>query len=107
MEYIFNLLPVIYVYWAGILAVWSLINGGMMFKIIASACIQSYTKQSYLILLITVLIGGGLLVTSVFMIPQVTVLFIEIACMLALWYTVFLITVSHLNIVAYLHFPVR
>lgn len=99
MEHIFNQLPVIYVYWACLLVVWSIINSGMMCKIILNAHHNhTYTRQSNVLILGTTIVGGIMLAGSVFVVPQVTVLFVEIALILSLWYTVFLATISHLNI---------
>lgn len=104
MEYIFTNLSLIYVYWACLLAVWSIINGGMLFKIIVSTySAQSYTKQATLMILLMILVSAIVLLVSVFVIPQITVLFVEVGLMLALWYTVFSATISHLSVVEHLN----
>jgi hypothetical protein len=105
MENILEQLPFIYVYWACGLMTWSAIVCLMLGRVISIS-----RKTKYLIprtdslVFITIALGGIMLFISVFVIPQVTVLFIEIALLLSLWYTVFLGIVNHLNIVTWLRY---
>jgi hypothetical protein len=45
---------------------------------------------------------GAFLGLSVFCVPQITALFVEIALILALWYTVFLVAVNHINVQSFI-----
>ena len=105
MDTIQHQLPIVYTYWASFLIVWSLIVCFMLGRTIAIA------KHTHLIVpktdtlvLITILIGAFVLFASIFLIPSVTVLFIEVALLLSLWYTIFLGIVNHLNIITHLRY---
>lgn len=99
MEHILNTLPSIFMYWAGALIVWSGIVVVMQTKIIMAARqLQAYTRSSDTIILITVAIGAIFLIGATFIVPQISVLFVEVLLILSLWYTVFLMMINILNV---------
>lgn len=105
METILNQLPVIYTYWACGLMTWSVIVCLMMGRVISlSHKTRSFLPRTDTAVFVTIAIGAILLFISVFVIPQVTVLFVEIALLLSLWYTVFLGIINHLNIMTWLRY---
>jgi len=105
MENFQQLLPVVYTYWASVLIVWSLVVCFMLGKSIATAKhTHMIVPKTDTLVLITILIGAFVLFASIFLIPSVTVLFIEVALLLSLWYTIFLGIVNHLNIITHLRY---
>lgn len=99
MEHFLKTLPAVFIYWSSALIVWSCIVFGMQTRIILAARkIQKYTRSSDTIILITVAIGAMILFIPTFVIPEVSVLFVEVLLILCLWYTVFLMMINILNV---------
>lgn len=103
MENFLNILPVLYIYWASGLIVWSGIVCVMQgLAIVHNRRRYQHSRRSDILMLFSVGMCGLLLTASVFIIPQFTVLFVEIALMLALWYTVFLVALNHINVTCFI-----
>lgn len=99
MEAILALLPVAYVYWASILLVWSVIQAGItgnILRIINNK--HQVCRRTDLLIMFTMIVCAAILFATIFIIPHITVLFVDIVMVIALWYTVFLATVSQFNI---------
>lgn len=104
METVLSLLPVVYVYWASGLMVWSMIQAsltGNIVRIIKNR--HQVTRKTDVLIMVTMMVCAALLYASVFVVPSITALFVDIALVVALWYTVFLGTVSHFNIGSLIH----
>lgn len=99
METILALLPVFYVYWASGLMVWSIIQAGLTGNIVRIINNRhSIWRKTDLLIMLTLVVCAALLYASVFVVPGVTALFVDIALVVVLWYTVFLAAVCHFNI---------
>lgn len=104
METILTFLPVAYVYWASILMVWSVLQAGITGNIVRIFKNRyNMYRQTDMLVMATMLMCAGMLYGSVFVVPHITALFIDIALVVALWYTVFLGTVSQFNLSSLLH----
>lgn len=104
MENFLSLLPILYIYWASGLIVWSGIVCVMQAMVLVHNKQRKQScRRSDLTALFAVGICGSFLAISVFIIPQITVLFIEIALMMVLWYTVFLFALNHINVLSFIH----
>lgn len=104
MEHFLNMLPILYIYWASGLVVWSGIVCVMQAMVITHNKKRNQDcRRSDITTLFAVGMFGTFLAVSVFAIPQITVLFVEIALMLVLWYTVFLFALNHINVLSFIH----
>lgn len=104
MESILAILPVFYVYWASGLMIWSILQAGItgnIVRVINSR--HSFHRKTDLLIMFTLVVCAALLYASVFVVPYITALFVDIALVVALWYTVFLGTVCHFNIHSLIH----
>lgn len=103
MEKFLNMLPILYIYWACGLIVWSSIACAMQAMVISHNRKRYHHSRKWDIMMLFVVgMCGIFLGVSVFVIPQVTTLFVEIALMLVLWYTVFLVALNHINILCFM-----
>ena len=99
MEKILDILPVFYIYWACGLMVWSTIVCGMQAMVLRHNKKRNQScRRSDILMMFVVGACGAFLGVSVFAVPQITTLFVEVALILALWYTVFLVAVNHINV---------
>lgn len=104
MEQYLNLLPILYIYWASGLIVWSGIVCVMQVMVLRHNMKRNQDcRRSDITTMFAVGMCGTFLAISVFVIPQVTLLFVEIALMLVLWYTVFLFALNHINVLSFIH----
>ena len=99
MEQVLSILPVLYIYWACGLIVWSTIVCGMQALVLNHNRQRNQScRRADIVMLFMVGLCGLFLGVSVFIIPQITALFVEIALLVVLWYTVFLVALNHLNV---------
>lgn len=102
MEQFLNMLPILYVYWACGLIVWSTMICTMQCMVLVHNKKRHQScRRSDILMLFAVGTCGIFMGISVFVIPQMTFLFVEIALLMALWYTVFLVAINHMNIISF------